>query len=141
MSWPPSYRARLVIRTTSDWTTLNVVSGGAWVETELVSASPSALTAGLESGDRFVLTQSLDDANAGKQVEMIWDISFTGLASGQDLVLQIDRGNLGRTQVAILGYPSETPVELKTFEWDQITSGRNSHQITLPSDLLITQEP
>jgi hypothetical protein len=42
-------------------------------------------------------------------------------------ILQIDRGNIGKTQV-----------EVKTVEWDQVTSGRNSHQIAIPLGLLTT---
>ncbi len=136
MTWAGSYRARLSITTTSDWTTLDVVSGGAWVRPERVSASASATTAGMEQGDRFVLMQSLADANAGKQVEMTWDVLLNGLVPGQDLVLQIDRGNIGKTQVTIYNYLGTAPVEVGTFEWNQVTTGRNSFQITIPFDKL-----
>lgn len=141
MRWPSTCRARLVVATTSDWTTLELISGGVWFGAELVSASPSALTASLEARDRFVLTQSLDDANVATRVEMTWDVSLTGLESGQDLILQIDRGNLGKTQVTILNYLGETPTEVKSFEWDQVTGDRNSHQITVPSALLMGPDP
>jgi len=56
--------------------------------------------------------------------------------AGQDLVLQIERGNIGRTQVTIYNYAGSAPVELGTFEWDQVTTDRNSHQITIPFDKL-----
>lgn len=138
MTWstPTSYHARIKITTTSDWTTLDVVSGGAWIRPERVSASDSATTAGMEQGDHFVLMQSLADANAGKQVEMTWDVWLTDLVSGQDLILQIDRGNIGRTQVTVYNYTGSAPVELDTFEWSQVTTDRNSHQITIPFDKL-----
>lgn len=29
------------------------------------------------------------------------------------------------------------PVEVKTFEWDRVTVGRNSYQITIPADMPI----
>lgn len=138
MSWsmPTSYRARIKIATTSDWTTLDVLSGGSWARPERVSASDSATTAGMEQGDRFVLMQTLADANAGKQVEMIWDVLLTGLAPGQDLVLQIERGNIGRTEVTIYNYMGSGPIELGTYEWSQVTTDRNSFQITIPFDKL-----
>ena len=136
MTWSSTYRARIRISTTSDWTTLNVVNGGAWIRPKQVSASDSVTTAGLEAGDRFILTQSLADANAGREVEMTWDISLVNLASGKDLVLQIDRGSIGKTQVTIYNYVGSIPVEVKTFEWDQVSGDRNSHQITIPSELL-----
>lgn len=137
MSWQSSHRARIKITTTSDWTTLDVLNGGAWVQPEQVLVSPSATTAGIEAGDRFVLKQSLEDATAGKKVEMTWDVLLTGLVSGQDLILQIDRGHIGKTEVVIYNYTGSEPVEVKTFEWHQITTGRNSYEIIIPSDLLI----
>jgi hypothetical protein len=68
---------------------------------------------------------------------MTWDVTLTDLATGQNLTLQIDRGNLGKTQVTIYNYLGSRPVAVKTFEWDQVTTGRNSTQVTLPSDLLM----
>jgi hypothetical protein len=137
MTWSTTHRARIKIMTTSDWTTLNVVSGGAWVQPEKIQVSPSTIKAGIEAGDRFVLTQSLENANAGNPVEMIWDVLLTDLVPGQDLVLQIDRGHRGLTQVVIYNYTGLEPVEVKTLEWDQLTTGRNPHQIVIPADLLI----
>ncbi len=113
------------------------MSGGTWLQPEQVQASPLSLKAGMEAGDRFVLTQSLENANAGNQVEMTWDILLTDLVSGQDLVLQIDRGHLGRTQGVIYNYTGSEPVEVKAIEWSQVTTGRNSHRITIPADQLI----
>ena len=141
MTWSSPYRARIQISTTSDWTTLNSVSGGAWISPERVSASDSAIMAGMEAGDRFLLTQSLADANAGKEVEMTWDVMLTNLSADQGLILQIDRGNIGKTQVTIYNNIGSTPVEVQTFEWNQVTTGRNSHQITIPSELLINSNP
>jgi hypothetical protein len=62
---------------------------------------------------------------------------LTNLAAGQDLTLQIDRGNIGKTQVTIYNAVGPVPIEVKTFEWDQVTTGRNSLQVTIPSDRLM----
>lgn len=140
-SWPSTYRARIKIATTSDWTTLDVLSGGVWVRPERISVSDSTTAAGMEYGDRFVLMQSLEDANTNKEVEMTWDVLLTNLVPGQDLTLQIDRGDIGKTNVTIYNYMGSTPVELETFEWDQITTDRNSHQITVPFDKLTGSNP
>ena len=141
-SWPSTHRMRIKITTTSDWTTLEVLENGArvnpaWIRPERVSASDSVSTAALEAGDRFLLTQPLAEANTGKEVEMTWDVKLTNLSPADDLVLQIDRGNIGKTQVTIYNYLGETPVEVKTIEWDQVTTGRNSFQIAIPSELLL----
>lgn len=141
MSWPTTYRAQIKISTTSDWTTLHSVSGGAWIAPERISTSESASAAGLEAGDRFLLTQPQAEANTGREVEMTWNVLLTDLTHDQDLVLQIDRGNLGKTQVTIYNYLGSAPVEVKTFEWDQVTTDRNSYQITVPSELLMDPNP
>ena len=141
MTWPSAVRAQIRIATTSDWTTVNTVSGGAWLQPELISSSASALNAGLEAGDRFLLTQSLEDANAGKEVEMTWNIMLTQLEAGQDLVLQIDRGNIGKTTLTIYNALGSTPVEVKNFVSDQVTTGRNSVQVRIPAELLIHATP
>ena len=137
MSWSSGYRARIKIATTSDWTTLELLNNGAWIRPEHIQISPSATAAGLEQGDRFVLMQSLPDVSAGKQVEMTWDVLFTDLAPGEELALKIERGNIGTTRVTISNYTGANPVEVRSFEWDQVTTDRNSYQITIPAKLLI----
>ena len=137
MSWSSGYRARIKIATTSDWTTLELLNNGAWIRPERIQISPSATIAGFEQGDRFVLMQSLADASAGNQVEMTWDVLFIDLAPGKELALQIERGNIGKTQVTISNYTGANPVEVKSFEWEQVTTDRNSYQITIPAELLI----
>ena len=72
---------------------------------------------------------------------MIWDGSLTNLLSGQDLILQIYRWNVGKTQVAILNDPGDTPIEAGSFQWDQVTSECNSHQPAIPFELLVSQNP
>ncbi len=139
--FPATYRARITITTTSDWTTLNALNGGAWMRPALVSASETSTNTGMESGDRFVLMQSLEDANAGKQVEMTWDVLLTGLDAGKDLVLQIDRGNIGTTQVTIYNYIGDTPVQVGTYDWSGVTTDRNSHLINIPAAELMQPAP
>jgi glycoprotein endo-alpha-1,2-mannosidase len=141
MTWPTTYRARIRVTTTSDWTTLNIVDGGAWIRPERVSSTETATTAGMEAGDRLLLTQSLPDANAGKEVQMTWDVMLTNLTTDHDLILQIDRGNIGKTQVTLYNYMGSIPIEVNTFEWDKVTTGRNSFQIKIPSEQLTGSNP
>lgn len=139
--WTTVYRARIQVATSSDWTTLNVISGGTWLRSDRVSASDSITNASMETGDRFVLMQSLADANAGKQVEMTWDILLSDLAAGQNLVLQIDRGNIGVTQITIYNYIGETPVQVGVFSWGGVTTDRNSLPIQIPAADLMKSAP
>lgn len=140
-TWPSTYRMRVQMTTSSDWTTLNIVSGGTWMRPTRVSVSDSATAANIEAGDRFVLMQPLQDANAGKQVQMTWDVLLTGLDPAGNLVLEIDRGNLGATQVTIYNYNGVDPVQVKAFNWSGITTGRNSDKVAVPASRLISTTP
>jgi hypothetical protein len=95
----------------------------------------------MESGDRFALTQSLADAEAGLQVQMTWDLLFSGLDPQGELVLRIERGNIGETTVTIFNYLGETPVSIQKFYWNGITGERNSHPVSIPSSTLIIPVP
>jgi hypothetical protein len=52
-------------------------------------------------------------------------------------VRQVEREHFGQAEVVIYDYSGSESVKVKTFEWDQITGGRNSYEIIIPSDLLI----
>lgn len=140
-TWPETYRARIQITTTSDWTTLNLVSGGTWLRPELVTVSPEPAYAGMEAGDRFVLTQPLADAERGLQVQSTWDVLLSGLDPAGNLVLNIERGGIGETTVTIFNYLGNTPVSIKKFYWNGNTGGRNSRQVTIPASALTTATP
>ena len=136
-TWPPVYRARLTLKTTSDWTTLNVVSGGAWLRPQRLSASAGVVHAEMEAGDRFILMQSLASAQAGHAAEMTWEVLLSGLDPAGNLTLQIDRGNLGATTVTIANDNGAAPVVVKTFQWGGATTDRNSHTVSVPAAALI----
>ncbi len=132
-----TYHARLQISTTSDWTTVSLLDGGQWFHPALVSSSEGVTQAGFENGDSFILAQSLEDAQNGKQVEMTWDLDLAGLQPGGSLRLQIDRGSLGATQVSVYNYLGEQPVLISTFNWAGVTTGRNSDMVILAADQLM----
>lgn len=140
-SWPESHRVRIQVTTTSDWTTLDTLSGGTWLRPEMVSASPEVTFAGMEAGDRLVLTQPLADAERGLQVQMTWDLMVSGLEPAGELVLNIERGNIGETTVTVFNYSGDTPISIGKFYWSGITSGRNSRQVVVPASALITSAP
>ena len=108
---------------------------------DMISVSDTATNASMEAGDRFALMQSIGDANAGKKVEMTWDILLSDLDATKDLVLQIDRGNIGNTQVTIYNYIGSTPVQVGAFNWGGVTTDRNSHPINIPTTSLLNSAP
>ena len=107
---------------------------------ELVSADTGIVQAGMEAGDHFLLSQSLADAESGKQVQMTWDVQFSGLDPAGTLILEIDRGNLGATEVTIFNYLGDTPVAVKTFRWSGVTSGRNPLKVEIPASQLLNPQ-
>jgi hypothetical protein len=140
-TWPETYRARIQITTTSDWTTLNIVSGGKWLRPELISTSADSANAVMEADGRLTLLQPLADAEKGVQVEMTWDLLLSGLDPAGNLVLNIERGSLGQTSVTIFNYLGGTPKPIRTFHWAGITTGRNSRQVTISAADLISTAP
>jgi glycoprotein endo-alpha-1,2-mannosidase len=140
--WPEAHRVRIQVTTTSDWTTLNIVRGGSWLSPELISFSPGATFAGMEAGDRLALLQTVADAERGLQVQMTLDLLLSGLESAGELVLNIERGNIGETTVTVFTYQGDAPVVVEKFYWSGITgSGRNSRQVVIPVSTLITASP
>jgi len=139
--WPPTYRARIRLTTTSDWTTFGLVDGATWLRPSLVSASGEAIDACLEWG-QFLLTQPLARAEAGGTVEMVVDILLTDLKGGGTLVFEIERGHLGSTQVELFNYLGAEPVVVKTFVWDGINPGeRNATTVQIPTEVLLNSAP
>jgi len=145
-AWPPTYRVRIHITTTSDWTTFGLVDGGTWLRPDLVSASPQATYAWLERG-RFLLTQPITRSEAGGSVEMVMDVLIrdvilTGVEEGETLGFEIERGHLGSTQVELSNYLGPEPVAVGTFEWGGINPGeRNAHPIQVPAAALLDAAP
>lgn len=137
-NWPPTYRIRIRLTTTSDWTTFNLIDGGTWLRPSLVSASDEATDAWLDQG-RFVLTQPLARAEAGGTVEMVADILLSEVQDGGTLVFEIERGHLGSTQVEVFNYLGAEPVLVSTLVWDGINPGeRNAYTVQVDSAALLS---
>jgi hypothetical protein len=115
-------RIRLHISTTSDWTTVRL-EGVDSLRTEIVSSSPEASGAYFDANlDALVLTQTIEQANAGRTVQMTVD-AFPGGFSGGSLIVTIGRGNIGSTTVELYALRGSDQVLVKTLEWSGIRSG------------------
>ncbi len=140
-STAPSYRARIKISTTSDWTSLRLVAGGNWHGLTVASASEQALSAGFD-GDYLSLSQSIDRAEAVESIELIADAFFTELDPKGMLVFEIERGHIGSTQVEISSYQDEAPRVIAVLTWDGISSGsRNTQVFDVPSEAFLEASP
>ncbi|MCJ7622145.1 MAG: hypothetical protein MUO76_01485, partial [Anaerolineaceae bacterium] len=141
MTWPETALIRVRLETTSDWTNFSLVSGATWLRPDLISISAEATDSGIYDG-RFILIQSIDRAEAGGMVELIVDILFTGWESGGTVAFEIERGNLGSTQVELSGYVEGEPVIVETQQWGGILDDiRNAFTFQVLTDALFVSTP
>ena len=132
---------RVQITTTSDWTSLLLPSGSTWVEPRTVSVSEEATFAGISNG-RIHLDQSLDRASGGERVVLAMDVSLMN-ADPVAVTFEIQRGNIGSTQVDLFNMAGGTPVLIGTFTWGGIagTDGLNPYRFSVDSTLLGATAP
>ncbi len=143
MDWPEinSQRVRIRLATTSDWTGLNLVSGGEWLQPTTLSASEYASTASVQN-DGFALNQPIEQAETGNLIEMIVDIQLTDLQSGGAVVFEITRGNIGMTWVEFCRFSDGEPVLIDSVRWGGITGdGRNTRSFEIQADALFAGAP
>jgi hypothetical protein len=112
---------RLRVRTTSDWTTVDL-EGIDLGSAALVSASRRAEQAELDETGGIVLTQHLDRANAGRSVEMVVDLRVTGFES-TTIGVTVGRGHLGRTKVEFLRSDGSNWVVVDSIAWSGVADG------------------
>jgi glycoprotein endo-alpha-1,2-mannosidase len=139
--WPATYRARVRFTTTSDWTTVQLVRGATWLRPSLVEVGKKADSGGLDQGF-FSLGQPLARAEAGKQVEVTFDLLLSPTQAGGPLAFRIERGHLGSTQVALFNYLGPEPVHVRTLEWGGIQpQGPNAETFEVPRAVLFKPVP
>ena len=128
----PARDFRIRIITTSDWTTLSLVGGAILEDYEILPSSSQASVANFDQ-DLFMLMQPTDQAEAGRSVELVADLSITEDGLGGDLVFEIDRGHVGKTTVDISSFVCGQPSVVETLTWEDIQpSGENIQQFTMP---------
>ena len=132
-SWPQTYRARIRVITTSDWTVLRIDAGAGWIRPERLQASSAAITATMEDGN-LVLIQPFERAEAGLGVEMTFELLLHGFAHGGQVRFAIERGHLGATTVMFFNAQGTTPVPVATVHWSEIAPDpRNTLLFELPA--------
>ncbi len=133
---PETALIRIRLATTSDWTTLSLVTGATWLEHDLILASEEATTAEIYE-NQFVLGQPINRAEASGRVEMISETLFTLLDRGRPLVFLIERGHIGSTTLDLSLYVEDEWVVVKTINWGDIASdGTNEFRVEIPADQL-----
>ena len=135
-----SYKFRIKIHTTSDWTSIRLF-GREWHSLSIVSASEQAQSAGID-GDTISLNQPLAQAEAGQSVDLIAEIYFDEVDSGGVLSIEIDRGHIGSTQVEISRYQDGNQDIIASLTWSGIIeNGRNAKVFEVPLGHFSDAEP
>jgi hypothetical protein len=131
IDWPESPTLRVRMTTTSDWTTLRLLSGERWGRPDVVSVSAAARL--FRFGDeRITLIQSLDDANTGQQVEGVMDMLLLDSCTAEPVVFEIDRGHIGWTRVGVSRLGGESEVLVGEHEWSGIGPPAYTFEIACP---------
>ena len=138
-NWPRTCRLKVIISTTSDWTTVTLTKGGSFLRPEIISLSPW-VTDGKFDGSKFLIIQPLATAESGKTAEMIFDICLSFDDPQGTLSFDIGRGHLGTTRVKINNEEGEM---LAGFTWSGIDYGdptKNARTVEIPVSNLICSE-
>jgi serine/threonine protein kinase len=136
MEWPPAYRARIRITSSSDWTDLLLIEGGSMTRPNLVELSKEAgpsIHAGV-----LALTQKADLAEAGSEVQMVIDVLFTNMNPQQDLIFRLERGHLGTVEVELMNYVTNEPIPIETFRSGELHEGEaDAVEFSIPASKII----
>ncbi len=107
------YHLRLQITSTSDWTVLDLKSGGTLVNARLVSVSPEAVNLGA-NGNRFAVGQPISRANSGASIELVVDADLSNVHAGTPLEFALEKGAIGDTTIKLLDVVRDPPIEVNT---------------------------
>lgn len=137
-SRPPTIRIRIHMTTTSDWSTLALVSEGAFARPEVTSISESGWYQWDTAGrTRLALFQPLADAEAGHEVELTLETEL--IEPAEPLTFRIERGGLGGTGVAVSVLTEDGPTPPVEVWWDGHNDdpadgelGRNPYLFSVP---------
>lgn len=121
MDWTSitSYTVRFEISTTSDWTFLQLISGGRWGVSDVISLSEEVESFRF-ADKRITLVQPIDIAVKGNEVRAVVDMLLVDLSTHETIVFEIGRGHLGFTRVVVSILVGETWVVIDDFVWDGI---------------------
>lgn len=138
-SSPLPVRIRLI--TTSDWTDFKIILGADFINPNLVFGSTEAVTAEVQA-NHFSLGQDLARSETGASVEMITEGQLAFQPGYRNVLLMLERGDIGMTRVDISRYINDEWVVIKSFMWDGIKGdGLNSFSVKFPSEEFFSEEP
>ena len=136
---PPTYRARITIKTTADWTTVRIK--GATLTGMASGGVTGAVTQANYDRGQFALNQPITAASKGRAVSMTWDFRISGVAPGANLTIEIERGNIGATTVTLYNNLGDKPVAVESITWAGLSGGPNLKTVKWPVQVLLGPAP
>lgn len=136
----PSYQAQISLTTSSTMTTIRLLEG-TWHSLSVISASPEAES--IEVSEEMIsFGQEFGRAASGEEVELVIEVYFAELEQGDNLILEIERGSLGSSQVVISKTEDEITSKITTLVWSGFTSeGRNAQVYEISTDPFLGSKP
>ena len=136
-----NFPVRLRLITNSDWTTFKIITGADLVNPNLVSKSSEATTADIQ-GNRLSLNQDPARAELDTSVEMVVEAQLNLWENHRNVLLMIERGEIGATRVDISRQVDDDWVVIKSFLWDgNKGDGLNSFSVKVASEEFLRIEP
>jgi hypothetical protein len=132
LRWPEAVTVQLRLSTTSDGTFVRILPGSFWMRPSISSASERAIDAGFQF-DRLALSQSIPDAEAGRQVQVTLDADLAYTDADGAFEFEIDRGHYGSTRLEVDVDRDGELVPVADFIWAGIKPGPlNAETFHLP---------
>jgi serine/threonine-protein kinase len=135
-AWPDTYRARIRMTTSSDWTFVNLIEGADWIRPNEIFRSDQAEIFFI-GRNGVELHQPIERAEAGGIIELVFDVLFTHMDPDGTLVFEIERGHLGLTQVELFNDLGPEPIFTERLRWGGVVDGdRNAVTFEVPASKL-----
>jgi len=140
---PQFYRACITFTTTSDWANLSLARGAEVFDACLLNTVGNPTRAEVNRTE-FMLSQPLQQANAGSTVGMAAGVLFSDMASGNPIDFVISKGHLNSATIELSNYNGSAPVPITRVVHSGISSytdPRNPVTFTVDSALLTANGP
>jgi hypothetical protein len=129
-----TYRIRIQITTSSDWSVFTLKNGATLINPRLESVSPEAINLSA-SDNQFGIGQPIARANSGASVELVVDAYLSAVQNGAPLQLLLESGAIGNTTVKLFNYIGDKPVEV-----DKLVLNGTSKAFEVPVEKLISRQ-
>ena len=119
---PSSFPARLQLVTNSDWTSLQLASGGSWNDFQVIQLTEEGEIS-FEDDGRITLQQPCAQEQECKEIEVVIDLSLFDVKPDGNLIFRTGRGHWGWTEWELMNALGSEPVGVAFQEYRSIAPG------------------